>query len=106
MGTRIDHRVGGVIVRQVRVIGMPVESELEHPRPGQVELVAQGDTSGVISPKSSAMNGRPPSSLCAALKNSAPGPGTHWPDCAVGAPAGTCQAAANPRKWSRRITST
>jgi hypothetical protein len=45
------------------------------------------------------MNGSAPSSFWTALKNSAPGPGTHWPDWAVGAPAGMCQAAANPRKW-------
>ena len=34
----------------------------------------------------------------AVQKKLAPGPGTHWPVCAVAAPIGTCQAAANPRK--------
>jgi len=40
------------------------------------------------------------------LKNSAPGPGVQCPVSAVGAPAGTYQAASNARKWSRRIVST
>jgi hypothetical protein len=44
------------------------------------------------------MNGTPPRPFSTALKKSAPGPGTHSPASAVGAPAGTCQAAANPRK--------
>jgi hypothetical protein len=51
-----------------------------------------------ISPKSSAMNGRVPNSFSAATKKSPPGPGAHWPLCAVAAPLGMCQAAANARK--------
>src|SRR5262249_29663281 len=74
--------------------------------PGTWNSSRRARTSGVIEPRSSAMNGRPPKSLFTVLKKSAPGPGTHCPDCAVAAPAGTCHAAANPRKWSRRITST
>ena len=45
-----DH-VRDVVVREVRVIGMAVEGELEDLRPGQAELVAQGEHVGRDQPQ-------------------------------------------------------
>ena len=47
--------------------------------PGRRNWSRSAVTSGVISPRSSAMKGRAPSSFSTAAKNSAPGPRTHWP---------------------------
>ena len=60
-------------MRQVRVVRIAVEGELEDPRPGYVELVAESGHVRRDHPRSSAMNGRPPSSFWTAVKNSAPG---------------------------------
>jgi len=62
--------------------------------PGRFWESRSSRTSGVISPRSSAINGKAPSSLFAATKKSDPGPGAHCPFRALDAPIGTCQAAA------------
>ena len=78
---------------------MPIKSELEHPRPGHAEVVAEGANIGRDQPQilgDEWQTGQPSLHRAEEL-----GAWTHWPDCAVEAPAGTCQAAANPRKWSQ-----
>jgi len=87
-----------LIVRQVRILRIAVKSKLKNARARQILRVGRAVTSGVISPRSSAMNGKLPNSLLAARKNSDPGPGTHCPCRALDSPTGTCQAAAKPRK--------
>src|SRR5207247_239875 len=42
MGTGVRHRVGDVVVREVRVIRRAVEGELKNPAPRQMELVEEG----------------------------------------------------------------
>ena len=41
MSARVHHRVGGKIVRQIRVIRTSVEGKLENPHAWQMELVAK-----------------------------------------------------------------
>jgi len=41
VGAGVYDRIGDVVVRQMRVIRMSVEAELQHPCPRQTELVAQ-----------------------------------------------------------------
>ena len=98
VGAGVHHRVGDVVVGRYGLSGWPSKANWRTFVPGMRNWSRSAQTSGVINPRSSAMNGRPPSSRWTAVKNSAPGPGTHWPDWAVAAPAGTCQAAAKPRK--------
>ena len=96
MRAGVNDGVGEVVMRQMRISRIAVEGELKDARAGQIwNCRGECITSGVIIPRSSAMNGRPPNSLCTASKKSAPGPGTHCPDCAVGRSRGTCHAAAN-----------
>ena len=47
-----------------------------------------------------------PKAVANASKSLRPGPRTHLPFSAVASAAGMFQAAAKPRKWSRRIRST
>ena len=42
MGTGVNHRVGDIVVREVRIICRAVEGELENPVPRQMELVEEG----------------------------------------------------------------
>ena len=49
-------------MREEWVVGMAIESELQHLRAGYLKLVSKVETSGVIDPRSSAMNRRAPSS--------------------------------------------
>ena len=63
-------------------------------------------TSGVITPRSSAMIGSLPSAALIASKSAAPGPLTQRPFTAVCSAAGISQTASKPRKWSMRTMST
>ena len=54
---------GRVIAREVRVIDVAVEGKLQHPGSGISNWSRSVDTSGVIRPRSSAMNGRGPGSV-------------------------------------------
>ena len=92
----IDDRVRDVVVREVGVTELPSKANWRTRVPGTRNSSRSAQTSGVIKPKSSAMNGSPPNSFFTALKKSAPGPRTHWPDWAVGAPAGNM-----PRRCER-----
>src|SRR4029450_7446941 len=38
---RVDDRVGDVVVGQIRIVGMAVEGELQHPRSGNPERAAE-----------------------------------------------------------------
>jgi hypothetical protein len=63
MGAGVDHRVGDVVARQMRVVGVAVEGELQNSHAGQVELVAERiHVRCDLIPKSSAMNGSEPNS--------------------------------------------
>ena len=68
--------------------------------PGKPSRSRSATTSGVIRPRSSAITGSGPSSASAASKTAAPGPGSHRPERASGAPFGIAQNSAKPRKWS------
>jgi hypothetical protein len=59
--------------------------------PGKPNFLRRASTSGVITPRSSAMMGIGPSALVMALKSPSPGPGTHRPFTAVGSLAGISQ---------------
>ncbi|MNL52898.1 hypothetical protein D3C87_1761070 [compost metagenome] len=74
--------------------------------PGSAKRSRSSTTSGVITPRSSAMSGRLPSCSLRASNSAAPGPGTQRPLTAVGSPAGISQKPAKPRKWSSRMRST
>jgi hypothetical protein len=71
-----------------------VEGELEDSCPGHLKLVAQ--LTNVRRDESQVLRNERQSAEVSL--DSAPGPGTHWPDRAFVDPAGMCQAAANPRK--------
>ena len=59
--------------------------------PGKPNFLRRLSTSGVITPRSSAMIGIGPRALAMALNSASPGPGTHWPFTAVGSLAGISQ---------------
>src|SRR5215213_9354686 len=62
--------------------------------PGKPNSSRNATTSGVITPRSSAMIGSSPSVLRIAVKSSFPGASTHWPRSAVLSPPGISQHAA------------
>ena len=66
--------------------------------PGKANCVRSASTSGVMTPRSSAMIGSLPSAALTAWKNAAPGPFTQRPLTAVGSLAGISHAASKPRK--------
>ena len=66
--------------------------------PGKPNRVRSASTSGVMTPRSSAMIGSLPSAALIASKSAAPGPFTQRPFTAVGSLAGISQAASKPRK--------
>ena len=101
-GGGVDDLVLAVVLQAVRVVGSP----LREPRAGrpcrEAELVAEPSTSGVISPRSSAITRSGPSSPSAARNGSAPGPGRHRPRARRVARPPDRPVAAKPRKWSIR----
>ena len=85
MSAGIRDGVGGVALRQVRVFRITVEGELKDSSfLGYETGRAMCTRPAVITPRSSAKNGRAPNFFCTALKNSAPGPGTHCPTLSGG----------------------
>ena len=72
----------------MRIIRLSIKGKLQQPGSGQVELVAKGTHVGSDQSQILGDQWQTPSSFCTTLKNSAPGPGTHRPVCAVGAFAG------------------
>jgi hypothetical protein len=59
--------------------------------PGKANLRRKASTSGVMTPRSSAMMGMGPRALVMALNKASPGPGTQRPLTAVGSLAGISQ---------------
>ena len=86
------------VIGKVSIIPAPIERELEDPSARYIEVVTQRVYVGRNQIPIFGDERQAAQLFCAASKRVAPGPGTHCPDWAVGAPAGTCHAAANPRK--------
>ena len=99
MGAGVHHRIGIVVAREIWVIGMAVEGELENARSRQVELVAERihvrrDQPQILGDERQSAQ----LSLHCAERNRRRDRRPICPTAPSVAPAGTCHAAANARK--------
>ena len=97
-GCRCSHRVRGRgCAGRNGLSDSPPRRRTEAPAcPGGGTSSRSATTSGVMTPRSSAISGNPPRAVRAARNSSLPGPGTHRPDRAVGRRPGSATPAAKP----------